>query len=52
LKEIVQRKIFLKIKKENGSICLVVKIEKSSAISARSGTTPPNIKTRFMKSLK
>jgi len=49
LKEIVQRKIFLKIKKENGPICLVVKIEKRST---RSSTTPPNIKTRFMKLLK
>jgi len=50
LKEITQKKIFLK--KENGLICLVLKIKKSSARSTSAGTTPSNIKTRFMKSLK
>jgi sulfopyruvate decarboxylase subunit beta len=46
------KKIFSKIKKENGPICILVKIEKSSVRSIRVGITPPNIKTRFMKSLK
>jgi sulfopyruvate decarboxylase subunit beta len=46
------KKIFSKIKKENGPICIVVKIEKSSARSIRVDITPQNIKTRFMKSLK
>jgi len=45
-------KIFSKIKKENGPICIIVKIEKSSVRSIRVDITPPNIKTRFMKSLK
>jgi sulfopyruvate decarboxylase subunit beta len=46
------KKIFSKIKKENGPICVLVKIEKSSVRSIRVDITPPNIKTRFMKSLK
>ena len=46
------KKIFSKIKKENGPICILVKIEKSSVRSIRVDITPPNIKTRFMKSLK
>ena len=46
------RKIFSKIKKENGPICILVKIEKSNVRSIRVDITPPNIKTRFMKSLK
>ena len=50
-KEQIQ-KIFAKIKKENGPICILVKIEKSSTRSIRVDITPPNIKTRFMKSLK
>ena len=46
------KKIFTKIKKEDGPICVLVKIEKSSVRSIRVDITPPNIKTRFMKSLK
>ena len=46
------KKTFSKIKKEKGPICILVKIEKSSARSIRVDITPPNIKTRFMKSLK
>jgi len=46
------KKIFSKIKRENGPICILVKIEKSSARSIRVDITPRNIKTRFMKSLK
>ena len=46
------KKIFSKIKKENGPICVLVKIEKSSVKSIRVDITPLNIKTRFMKSLK
>ena len=46
------KKIFYKIKKENGPICILVKIEKSNVRSIRVDITPPNIKTRFMKSLK
>jgi len=46
------KKVFSKIKKENGPICILVKIEKSSVRSIRVDITPPNIKTRFMKSLK
>lgn len=46
------KKIFSKIKKEEGPICILVKIEKSSVRSIRVDITPPNIKTRFMKSLK
>ena len=46
------KKIFSKIKKENGPICVLVKMEKSSVKSIRVDITPPNIKTRFMKSLK
>jgi thiamine pyrophosphate-dependent acetolactate synthase large subunit-like protein len=46
------KKIFSKIKKEEGPICILVKIEKSSVKSIRVDITPPNIKTRFMKSLK
>jgi thiamine pyrophosphate-dependent acetolactate synthase large subunit-like protein len=46
------KKIFSKIKKESGPICILVKIEKSSVRSIRVDITPPNIKTRFMKSLK
>lgn len=46
------KKIFSKIKKENGPICILVKIEKSSVKSIRVDITPPNIKSRFMKSLK
>ena len=40
------------LKKENGPICILVKIEKSNVRSIRVDITPPNIKTRFMKSLK
>ena len=46
------KKIFSKIKRENGPICILVKIEKSSVRSIRVDITPRNIKTRFMKSLK
>ena len=46
------KKIFSKIKKETGPICILVKIEKSNVRSIRVDITPPNIKTRFMKSLK
>ena len=46
------KKIFSKIKKESGPIFILVKIEKSDARSSRVDITPPNIKTRFMKSLK
>ena len=46
------KKIFSNIKKENGPICILVKIEKSNVRSIRVDITPPNIKTRFMKSLK
>ena len=46
------KKIFSKIKKENGPICVLVKIEKSSVKSIRVDITRLNIKTRFMKSLK
>jgi len=46
------KKVFFKIKKENGPICILVKIEKSDVRSIRVDITPPNIKTRFMKSLK
>ena len=46
------RKIFSKIKNENGPICVLVKIEKSDERSIRVDISPPNIKSRFMKSLK
>jgi len=46
------KRIFSKIKRENGPICILVKIEKSSVRSIRVDITPRNIKTRFMKSLK
>ena len=44
--------IFSQIKNKNGPICIVVKIETSNVRSIRVELTPPNIKTRFMKSLK
>jgi thiamine pyrophosphate-dependent acetolactate synthase large subunit-like protein len=46
------KKIFSKIKKDEGPICILVKIEKSGVRSIRVDITPPNIKSRFMKSLK
>jgi len=44
--------IFSQIKNKNGPICIIVKIETSNVRSIRVELTPPNIKTRFMKSLK
>ena len=46
------KKICSKIKNEDGPICVLVKIEKSSERSIRVDISPPNIKSRFMKSLK
>ncbi|WP_428324945.1 thiamine pyrophosphate-dependent enzyme [Nitrosopumilus sp.] len=46
------KKIIQKIKKEKGPILLHVKIEKSREKSIRVNITPPNIKKRFMSSLK
>jgi len=46
------KKIIQKIKKENGPILLHVLIEKGGAKSIRVDITPPNIKKRFMSSLK
>lgn len=46
------KKIFSKIKKENGPICILVKVQTSNVRSIRVDITPQNIKTRFMKSLK
>ena len=46
------KKIMLKIKKETGPILVMVKINNSKTKSIRVDITPPNIKTRFMKSLK
>jgi len=46
------KKIIPKIKKESGPILILVKIDKSKAKSTRVNIIPPNIKNRFMKSLK
>jgi len=46
------KKIMLKIKKDTGPILVMVKINNSKTKSIRVDITPPNIKTRFMKSLK
>ena len=47
-----KEKILITTREEEGPICILVKIEKSSVRSIRVDITPPNIKTRFMKSLK
>jgi len=44
--------IISKIKNESGPILVLVKIDKSNAKSTRVEISPPNIKKRFMKSLK
>jgi len=41
-----------KIKKESGPILVLVKVNKGGAKSNRVDISPPNIKNRFMKSLK
>ena len=41
-----------RLKKENVLICISLKIEKNSVRNIRADIIPPNIKTRFMKSLK
>ncbi len=46
------KKIIPKIKKESGPILVLVKIDKGKEKSIRVEITPPNIKNRFMKSLK
>lgn len=46
------KRIIHKIKKESGPILVIVKIDKGGAKSIRVDITPPNIKNRFMKSLK
>jgi len=46
------KKIIPKIKKESGPILVLVKIDKGGAKSRRVNIKPPNIKDRFMKSLK
>jgi len=46
------KKIIPKIKKESGPILILVKIDKGGAKSTRVDISPPNIKKRYMKSLK
>ncbi|BDQ31793.1 sulfopyruvate decarboxylase subunit beta [Nitrosopumilus zosterae] len=46
------KKIMSKVKKESGPIFVIVRIDKGGEKSIRVGIAPPNIKNRFMKSLK
>jgi len=46
------KKIISKIKNESGPILVLIKIEKGGGKSIRVDITPPNIKSRFMKSFK
>ncbi len=50
--EIQMKRIIPKIKKESGPILILVKINKGTEKSIRVDISPPNIKNRFMKSLK
>ena len=46
------KKIISKIKKKSGPIMVLVEVKKGGVKSARVNISPPNIKHRFMKSLK